>query len=263
MFALSISLSEETLTALKLDLNRRLPAVKSSHRCEGLARALGFEKYASLLSAVANGKTAPLRQINGARFTSYLEAHGFMVAEASLWKGIARVELERIRQAEPRLTVWGLGHGQWHRRADGTEETVAERRTRFAADRTALSSEGALLPFLTAMAMLAQVPKTKTIRPKAWSYWLKHIAENMRTTFPDGSGLGPIYVPNGILIAAALASGFEVYHHSGQDGLDVNASFNMPYATLVELDIAARPNGARAQARRRKQEERELATHVR
>lgn len=75
----------------------------------------------------------------------------------------------------------------------------------------------------------------------------------MQTTFPDGSGLGPVYVPNGLLIAAALASGFKAYHHVGQDRLGVNASFNMPYATLVELDIAARPNGARAQERHRKQ----------
>lgn len=174
MFPLSISLSEETLAALKLDLNRWLPAVKSSHRCEALARALGFGiwdlgfgKYASLLSAVANGKTPIRRQVECAPFTSYLRARGFVIAEAPLWKGIARAELERIRQAETQLTVWGFGPGQWKRQPNGTEETTNERDARFASERAALTSDGSMLPFLTSMAMFARVPKTKTIRPKA------------------------------------------------------------------------------------------------
>lgn len=39
------------------------------------------------------------------------------------------------------------------------------------------------------------------------SYWVKHIAENFACSYPEGEKLGPRYVSNGVLIAAAIHAG--------------------------------------------------------
>jgi hypothetical protein len=133
------------------------------------------------------------------------------------------------------------------------EETVAK----FRQSRVDLVSDGALGPFLASLAFLANVPMTKTIRRSAGSYFIKHIAENYPCTYPDGEELGPRYVPNGVLIAAAIQAGFLYKTYIDERGYhDVNVSFNMSKPAIVDLDCEFRPNGARAQQRRNKLEAR-------
>jgi hypothetical protein len=66
-------------------------------------------------------------------------------------------------------------------------------------------------------------------------------------------------VPNGAFIAAALHAGFKIKTYVDELGYDkLNVSFNMSKLGLEELDCEIRLDGARAEARRRKQEMREL-----
>lgn len=58
--------------------------------------------------------------------------------------------------------------------------------------------------------------------------------------------LGPRYVPNGALIAAAAHAGFKVREYDGS----LNTSFNMSKRSLINLDYEIRPNGVRAKDRR-------------
>ena len=95
------------------------------------------------------------------------------------------------------------------------------------------------------------VRPTKTIRKGTGSYRLKHIAENYACTYPEGEKLGPTYVTNGVLIAAALHAGFRMKTYVDERGYDcVNVSFNMSKPCLDDLDCEIRPNGACAAHRR-------------
>lgn len=259
MFAIEIPIASKVVFALKLELNRALPHIKSSHRCEALARALGYGKYASLLSVMRDDRQRPVRALDTEAFTTYLAAHRFVATEQPLLEAAALALLAQVGEDHAVLGIWGFGPGPWVRGNNGVDETTPERRARFNAERKALCSKESVRPFMTTMAMLANVPKTRTVRPKAWSYWLKHIAESLPSQYPDGRDLGPVYVPNGVFIAAAITSGFEYrlrYDHNGF--LDRNGTFNMPYKVLEDLDVKARPNGARAEARQRRYEERLL-----
>jgi hypothetical protein len=70
--------------------------------------------------------------------------------------------------------------------------------------------------------------RTKTVRSGNGSYRLKHVAENYVCAYPEGEKLGPDYVPNGMLIAAALHMGFKYKTHVDDLGYDTqNATFNM------------------------------------
>lgn len=122
-----------------------------------------------------------------------------------------------------------------------------------------MKSEGFAASFLIAHEFLGHVPKTKTIRPYTGSYWLKHVAEKYPCTYPDGQRLGPSYVPNGALIAAAIHAGFSCKHGFDHEGYEhPNAQFNMPKSVLVDLDCECRPNGASAQERRNREWERNM-----
>jgi hypothetical protein len=105
------------------------------------------------------------------------------------------------------------------------------------------------------LALLARVPKTKTIRSGTGSYGLKHIAENYVCEYPEGGELGPDYVPNGMLIAAALHMGFKYKTYVDDLGYDTqNASFNMSKAIIDELDAEIRPRTGFARDRVRKRQ---------
>lgn len=113
---------------------------------------------------------------------------------------------------------------------------------------------------MASLAFVSRVERTRTIRPATNSYWLKHIAENYVCTYPDGEKLGPLYVPNGLLIAAAIHAGFHVKPHTDDYGGEtLNAGFNMGKASLYDLDCEIRPNGGRAQARRERERQRASA----
>src|SRR5260370_1447636 len=83
---------------------------------------------------------------------------------------------------------------------------------------------------------LWRVQPTKTITSGSGSDRLKHIAENYACTYPEGVKLGPQYVPNGMLIAAAVHMGFK-YKTYVDDLSYANVNFNMSKRSIDELDF--------------------------
>lgn len=254
MFTLNLTLTTTALDVLKGELTRKLPVVKSSHRCEALGRSLGFITYASARTAACS-LPPPTVTVNGNAFTDYLASHGFDVPAIPLFHVAAKAALQDVARRTPALTMWGFGIGRPQRGADGKRETSEIFNKRFVDDRAKLTSDGAVEPFLLSLALLARVVPTKTIRQGTGSYRLKHIAENYACTYPGGEPLGPQYVPNGAFVAAAIHAGFLYKSYVDEFGYEaVNVSFNMSKPGLDDLDCEIRPTGAVAQDRRRRDE---------
>jgi hypothetical protein len=144
----------------------------------------------------------------------------------------------------------GYGFGPPHWNPDLKRfETPHEQYAQFTRDRAEFLSRSGLDEFLLALAFVQRIPATKTVRGVG-SYRLKHIAENMPFTTADGTTIGPQYVSNGSLIAAALSAGFKMKTYVDHRGYDaVNVSFNMSKQVINELDCEYRPEGAEAQRR--------------
>lgn len=251
MFKISLPITISTIELTKRALTKALPEVKSSHRCEAMARGFGYRTHASLLVDTRSNdeRTAT---VDCSPFCDYMDQHNFKVSGSVLCHAVAKVALCGVAKRYPRLTASGFGIGDWD-----PEKTPAERRRDFAKDRAELVSDYAVKPFLASLAFVSRVERTKTIRPATNSYWLKHIAENYECTYPNGEKLGPIYVPNGVLIAAAIHAGFNAQPHKDEYGGELlNAGFNMSKASLYDLDCEIRHEGARAEARRTKARQR-------
>lgn len=254
MFALNIRITSDRLEAIKTELIRTMSDVKSSHRCEAIARGLGFGRYASALAGAKAGTVGRIL-VRGDLFVAYLADHGFAVSAKPFYAAAAKVALRDVADSLPKLTAWGIGVGRPRRKEDGRWETSKELNAKFVRDRKELIGDGAVGAFLTSLAFVGLVTPTKTIRKGTGSYWLKHIAENYVCRYPEGEKLGPIYVPNGVLIAAALHAGFQIKTYVDDFGYDdLNVSFNMSKPGLEDLDCEIRPDGARAQNRRRRQQ---------
>ncbi len=254
MFKLTISVTSHNLKAIKAELARTLPAVKSSHRCEAVARGLGYRTYASLLTAARSGR-APSATAQGAVFSAYLADHGFKVVPQTLYRALARVAILAVLEREPRLTMHGIGVGYPPQTPNGRRETNQEYNARFHEGQEELHWDSAAEEFLLSLAFLQIVPATKTIRRGTHSYRLKHLAEKYPCSYPEGEKLGPQYVSNGALIAAAIHAGFRYKTFEDELGyFNLNATFNMSKAALDNLDCELRPDGARAQERRRREE---------
>jgi hypothetical protein len=257
VFALEILVTPASIDAIKLELTKTLSAVKSSHRCEAIAHGLGYRTYAGLLVAV-DAAPPEMATVQGSAFRTYLVQHGFDVSPLAFYRAAARVAMRAAMNKSPKLTAFGIGIGEPRRKSDGKWESGKELQAKFDRERQDLLSDNTIQAFLLSLAFLSQVERTTTVRPNTNSYWLKHIAENYACTFPEGDKLGPFYVPNGALIAAAIHVGFLVKTHidpdSGRDSL--NVTFNMSKASLTNLDMQVRPDGTRAQALRQREAER-------
>lgn len=256
MFTLSIAVTASNLDAIKLALTKALPDVKSSHRGEAIARGLGYRTYASLLEAARSGRNPSATADSGA-FIRYLAEQDFNVSSPPFYRAVAQAALKTVAEAYSRLTTHGIGIGPPQRVGGRRSETAADRRRTFDKGRAELTSEYAAEPFLLSLAFVSRVERTKTVRPATNSYWLKHIAESYAATYPEGEELGPRYVSNGILIAAAIHAGFAVKMFVDDDGFEsLNTGFNMSKASLYDLDCEIRPDGSRAQARRERERQR-------
>lgn len=253
MFTLTIPVSTDGLSAIKADLTRKLPDVKSSHRCEAIARGLGFRTYASALAA-AKADTTETAKVSGDLFVAYLAEHAFNVPSEAFYHAAAKVALRNVWERTPKLTMWGIGVGSPRRKEDGRWENFRDMDAKYREARAELLSDSAVKPFLASLSFLGRVTPTKTIRKGTGSYWLKHIAENFACSYPEGEKLGPTYVSNGVLIAAALHAGFKMKTYFDNLGYDeLNVSFNMSKPCLEELDCEVRPDGSRAQDRRHRE----------
>ena len=256
MHELIVFLRAADREAIKAELTQVLPEVKSMHRCEAIARGLGFRTEAALLAALraANGVKATT---NGVRFCSYLREKGFDVSPLPFRHAVARVAIRAVIARMPKLTRHGVGVGAPQRRDDGRWESVEDLHLRARASRDELLGDAGVDEVLRSLAFLAHAPATRTIRPRTSSYWIKHIAENYVAGGPGSEWSEPGYVANGSLIAAALHLGFLCKTSVDEFGWDRRTvTFNMSNSALVELDIQYRPHGARAEDRRRRAEER-------
>lgn len=257
-FALNIIVNARSLDVMKGYLTRAIPNVKSSHRCEALARALGYRTYAGLLH-IATHQPGDVATADAGAFLSYMAKHDFQIPSEPLFRAVASGALALVHDQEPRLTVWGMGVGELQHKDAGGWESYQERAQRAAQARRELLSDGSITPFLLSLALVSRIPRTATIRTGTGSYKLKHIAENYATASPDGGALGPHYVPNGLLIAAAIHAGFRHKVYWRDSGFEeVNVSFNMSKRAIDDLDCEIRPDGARAQDRQRKDEMRQF-----
>lgn len=256
MFTLAITVTLDAVKAIKSELTSKLPHIKSSHRCEAIARGLGFRTYAS--ARVAALSAMPDRAVvRGEQFVAYLAEHHFTVSAEPFYHAAAKVALRDIAKHNPKLTMWGIGVGRPQRKSDGRWEDSRDRNAKFVEARKELVSDDATEAFLASLAFVARVTRTKTIRSGTDSYRLKHIAENFACTYPEGDKLGPQYVPNGVLIAAAIHSGFQFRSYVDELGYDdLNVSFNMSKPCIADLDCEIRSNGAYAQIRKYRAETR-------
>jgi len=260
MFVLRISVAPSAIERIKVQLTQSLPDVKSSHRVEALGRGLGFRTYAAL-RAVSQVPAPTTVTVTGAAFSAYLKEHGFEVDPAHFYRAAAQVAIESVLDTAPRLHIYGIGFGRPQRNADGSRQTPHQRYVEFQEHRRECIGKHAAEAFLRSLALLARVKKTQTIRSGTGSYRLKHIAENYMCTYPEGGKLGPAYVPNGMLIAAALHMGFKHKTFVDDFGYDtLNANFNMSKSVIDELDAEIRPQSGFAQDRARKRQvKKELA----
>lgn len=263
MFVLRISVTPLAIDRIKGLLTQSLPDVKSSHRVEALGRGLGFRTYAALRSA-AQASTPLLATVTEKNFLDYLKEHGFEVDPAHLYRAAAEVAIQAVLDAMPKLNIHGIGFGRPQRNADGSRQTPQQQYADFQERREECSGKHAAEAFLRSLALLVRVRETKTIRSGAGSYRLKHIAENYVCTYPEGGKLGPAYVPNGMLIAAAVHMGFAYKTYVDDLGYDtLNASFNMSKTVVDDLDAEIRPQTGFASDRARRREAKKVLAEAR
>ena len=254
MFVLRIPITPSGLDELKAYLTEALPGVKSSHRVEALGRGLGFTTYAALRAAAQSSET-PMATVSGMRFTSYLAEHRFEVDPAHLYRAAAQVAIKGVLDKMPRLSIHGISSRRPQRNQDNTWETPQQSYSRFVELRQECQGLHAAEAFLLALTLLSRIQPTRTITSGSGSYRLKHIAENYACTYPEGGKLGPQYVPNGVLIAAAVHAGFKYKTYVDDFGYDLpNVNFNMSKRSIDELDFEIRPNMAAANRRIRRRQ---------
>lgn len=253
MFVLRVPITSSSLDELKAYLTKVLPEVKSSHRVEALGRGLGFKTNAALRVAAQSSET-PMAIVSGARFTAYLAEHSFEVDPACLYRAAAQVAIKDVLDKMPQLSIHGVGFGRPQGNQDNTWETPEQSYAKFVERRQECRGLHAAEAFLLALTLLSRIQPTKTITSGSGSFRLKHIAENCACTYPEGGKLGPQYVPNGMLIAAAVHMGFKYKTYVDDFGYDLpNMNFNMSKRSIDELDFEIRPNmgGAHHRIRQR------------
>lgn len=253
---LAVALTPSALCVAKNTLGKLCRHIKSSHRCEALGRGLGFKTYAALLASAQANVSSTVRPDVQA-FSNYLRSQDLKAEVRSLYLAIAGMAVDAIAQREPEFCVHGFGLGPPHHFAWERPEAPKALAKRFRDLRNDVFSEKALEGFLLASVFLERVPRTQSIRPGAGSYWIKHVAENYPAMYPEGGTLGPRYVSNGMLIAAALHAGFIMkMAHDEQGHLHQAVSFNMSVATLNALNDEFLPDSGRAHDRRRRKDAR-------
>lgn len=214
------SLSMSDIAAIKAELGRRLPNVKSSHRVEAMARGLGWKTNAALRAVLASGQTE--YEISDKAFFVYLASHGFTgVSPTTLADAMgcvftdvsARDAILAVLAKEPSLIQRGFY--VWSRKEviDLDEE------------REAMFDASFVDQFKRSCEFLAPAIRRVKINKSRSSYGYKHDAERM---FRD-RGLDDAYICKGALIAAAIHLGFRYKKNLA------NAHFNIAAMTQEDL----------------------------
>ncbi len=221
-----LPLSFSDLSSLKADLRKANPAIASTRRIEGAARALGFGSYFSLRHALISGPQSvePNDQV-------YLQYIGLVPVEGepprTLSRAIARITLRRILFAQPSLSERGFDL-PFPITSQERKMTFAELKEAFSERRKQALGDWAMDQFELAMIYLSMQKPRKTINHDFGSYQLKHRAEDLSREFGQHTHLGD-YISNGMLIAAGYAMGFKV-HRAGPTSQ--NARFNISSKTI-------------------------------
>lgn len=245
-FQMIIAFAEQ-IDSMKVDLTRYLPDIKSSHRVEALARALGFKTYAALRAADLFYGGHIVADVNWAAFNDYLKEKGFYATAKPLFLAAGRASI-RLTLGMPdwdyqNLTRDGFGINTSHHKG----ETPQARAERFKRTREDMLTDESVEEFLRSYSVVSRIPKTRTITKKRGAYGLKHIAEKASIVYPDGEISPPSYVCTGSLIFAAVSAGFW-FKPTTEDSQSVN--FNMLQSAIDDLDCEIRPNGTAAKTRK-------------
>ncbi len=237
MFKLPITIAfQDQIDSMKTDLTKSYPDIKSSHRVEALARALGFKTYASLRAR--DLFYDPIEtEVDWVSFYGYLKERGFNPSSKPLYISAGRAIIKLILEVpnlEPNLTYEGIGvNTEYHK-----GETVQKYRQRFFQSKKDLLSDSAVEEFIRSYILVSRIPKTRTITKNRGAYSIKHIAEKMEFSYPDGECSKPKYVGMGALICASLHSGFRYKSYPNSQ----NVHFNMLQKSIDNLDYEIRPH---------------------
>jgi hypothetical protein len=209
-----LTVSSDMLDILKSHLRQMLPDTDSSLRMEAVARGCGFRTYAGLRAGLANGPVQVLPNENV--FLAFLgnPAVSGACPDRPLSHAIARTMLIWVLNEHPALTergydsIWQGGREEERKSREERLALLAERR------KQAYESAWAADQFELALIYLSRQGRIKSPNRKMGSYGLKHRAENLSRKFGLFEYLGD-YVSNGMLLAAAYASGFTVTPDGG------------------------------------------------
>jgi hypothetical protein len=233
----------EQIDSMKADLTKSLPHIKSSHRVEALARALGFNTYAALRAR--DLLLSPIEtEVNWLAFSDYLKEKGFHPTAKPLYLAAGRAAIRLILEVpalEPKLTREGIGINTSHHKGETTQKYVE----RFRRERASMLLDSSVVEFLRSYRLVSRIVHTRTVTTKRGAYSLKHIAENVSFFYPDGEESPPDYVCTGSLICAALHAGFWYKPIPGSQSVN----FNMLQKSIDDLDCEIRPDGLTAQSR--------------
>lgn len=200
---------ESDLSSIKESLRKAHPKTRPTHRMEAAAKGFGFASFASFLAKLKT-KSLPI-VVDDQTYCAKLHVPSINEGSACrcLSRAVSRSMLRRVLDDFPELTLRGID-SIWQ--GVGNEMKLPKiDRERLFNERRLEASEGdwAADQFELAMIFLSHQNKTRSLNRKMSSYGLKHRAENLSREFGLFTNLGN-YVSNGALIAAAIASGFEV-----------------------------------------------------
>lgn len=256
MFQLHLYISDFTIKALKASLRSEFPELKPTLLIEAAARGFGFKTYAAMRASVIEQPNKRV-SVYADRFRAYIADQNTGIDRTNFYRAVAKTAIQAVLEKESSLCAWGIFNGRPQRNENGKRETAAEQHQRFKTQREELA-EGCADGFLLAFSLVQRIRKTKTFRSESGSYRLKHIAENFRSAYPGGEKLGPHYVSNGALIAAAIHDGFVFKTFKDDHGYDsVNVIFNMSKTCIDDLDCEIRPDSAMAESRKQLARERD------
>jgi len=224
VFTLKILIAfAEQIDWLKDDLTKSLPHIKSSHRAEALARALGFRTYATLHAVDWLRNGAIIAEINWAAFSDYLEDKGFSVTAKPLYLAIGRSSIQFIL---------GMRDYQYLR-----HQIYAERSKQGLGN---IISDSSVEEYLRAYSLVSKIPHTRTITKKRGLIDLRQLVEKVSFTYPDGEVSPPSYVPAGTVVLASLGAGFWFRPLLVANLEDIH--FNMLQSAMDRLDNEIRGN---------------------
>jgi len=228
-----IAISISDIQAIKADLRKAHPETKPSNRMEAAAVGLGFKTYAGFRATLTNGPI--FVEPNDSIYYSRLgvsDAVGTSCSKRVLSRAIWRIPLCRVLDEHPDLTQCGFD-SIWQGDRDELALPIPERETLLAGRRHEAYEDGRSTDqFELAMRFFSQQKMIKSLNRMISSYVLKHRAEGLSRHYGLFTHLGN-YVSNGMLIAAAYASGFMVRRIRYDS---YNAWFNISMQTVRLAD---------------------------